>query len=171
MVLNRIQNSQGVSLVEVMIALVVLLLVFVGLLQAALLSIDFNMRNIIRDEGVKVAADRMEEARSMPFDNVISNPNVCSVSNNLCTVNNDCATAETCIAPTSVTLASCNPTNYPMRTGRNFRNIQNFSFGSEITVSDLEIVAPINTKRIEIEVRWQYKNECYTHTITTLRRR
>ncbi len=164
-------NEKGASLVEVMIALVVLLLVFVGLLQAALLSIDFNMRNIIRDEGVKIAAERMEEARSMPFDNVITNPNVCSISNNLCTVDDECDEAETCVTPTAVTLASCTPTTYPMRIDRNFRNIQNFPFGSEITVSDLELVAPINTKRIEIEVRWQYKNECYTHTITTLRRR
>lgn len=164
-------NEKGVSLIEVMIALVVLLLVFVGLLQAALLSIDSNMRNIIRDEVVKIAAEKMEEARSMPFDNVITNPNVCSVSNNLCTVNNDCAADETCVAPTAVTLASCNPNTYTMRIDRNFRNIQNFPFGSEITVSDLEPVAPINTKQIEIEVRWEYKNECYTHSITTLRRR
>lgn len=163
-------NEKGVSLIEVMIALVVLLLVFVGLLQAALLSIDSNMRNIIRDEVVKIAAEKMEEARSMPFDNVITNPNVCSVSNNLCTVNNDCAAGETCVPPTAVTLASCNPNTYTMRIDRNFRNIQKF-FGSEITVSDLEPVAPINTKQIEIEVRWEYKNECYTHSITTLRRR
>ncbi len=64
-------TQDGVSLVEVMIALVVLLLVFMGLLQAALLGIDSNMRNIIRDEAVTVAAMRMEEARSMPFDTVV----------------------------------------------------------------------------------------------------
>ena len=73
---NKKQNffvtQDGVSLVEVMIALVVLLLVFMGLLQAALLGIDSNMRNIIRDEAVTVAAMRMEEARSMPFDNVVN---------------------------------------------------------------------------------------------------
>jgi prepilin-type N-terminal cleavage/methylation domain-containing protein len=47
--LNRAENSRGVSLVEVMIALTVLLVVFLGLMQAALLSIEQNMKNLLRD--------------------------------------------------------------------------------------------------------------------------
>jgi prepilin-type N-terminal cleavage/methylation domain-containing protein len=169
------QNKKGVSLVEVMIALVILLLVFMGLLQAALLGIDSNMRNILRDEAVKIVSEKMEEARSMPFDNVITNPKVCVDTNgrshNLCTVNDECRSPETCVAPTPVTLNACNPNNFPMLISRDFRNIRDFRFGSKITVSDLETVAPINTKRIEIEVRWEHKNECYTHRISSVRRR
>ena len=55
-----------------MIALCVLLLVFMGLLQSALLAIDSNMRTIFRDEALRIAAERMEETRSMPFDDVIN---------------------------------------------------------------------------------------------------
>lgn len=140
-------TQDGVSLVEVMIALVVLLLVFMGLLQAALLGIDSNMRNIIRDEAVTVAAIRMDEARSLPFDTVVNDP---TPGDNLA-------------------LASCpagdNP--YPVEIERNFRNIQNFPFGTNRTVTDLNA----DTKQIAILVRWEYKNECYTQSATTLRRR
>ena len=145
-----LRNNKGVSLVEVMIALVVLLLVFMGLLQSALLGIDSNMRNILRDEAVNVTTMRMEEARSMPFDEVIND-----------------------IETNAVNLPSCgnSPVNdtgpYPVGLERNFRNIQNFPFGTRRTVNDLNA----DTKRIEIVVRWEYKNECFTHSATTLRRR
>lgn len=56
-------NSRGVTLVEVMIALVVLLIVFVGLIQTSLLSIDHNVRNEVRDEAVRVASETMADVR------------------------------------------------------------------------------------------------------------
>ena len=42
-------TEAGFTLVEVMIALVVLLLVFLALMQTALVSIDSNMKNNLRD--------------------------------------------------------------------------------------------------------------------------
>jgi prepilin-type N-terminal cleavage/methylation domain-containing protein len=147
---NKKQNlhikQDGVSLVEVLIALVVLLLVFMGLLQAALLGIDSNMRNILRDEAVTVAAMRMEEARSIPFDNVL----------------NDTATN-----PVNLPACPAGDNPYPVEIARDFRNIQDFPFGTRMTITDLDA----DTKQIEILVRWEYKNECYTHSATTLRRR
>ena len=161
-------NNKGLTLVEVMIALSVFLLVFMGLFQTALLSIEHNMKNILRDEAVNIAAARVEEAKSIPFDNVVPNPKVCSLSNNLCTVDDECPqSGDTCGTPTTVVLSSCAVTNYSMGTLRNFRNISNFSFGTEITVNDLDT----DTKQIDVEVAWEYKNECYTHNVTTLRRR
>jgi prepilin-type N-terminal cleavage/methylation domain-containing protein len=161
-------NNKGLTLVEVMIALSVFLLVFMGLFQTALLSIEHNMKNILRDEAINIAAARMEETKSMPFDSVINNPNVCSVSNNLCTVADECPqTGESCGTPTTVSLPSCATTTYPMGTLRDFRNIQDFPFGTEIAVIDYDA----DTKQIDIEVAWEYKNECYTHSITSLRRR
>jgi type IV pilus assembly protein PilV len=152
--LNRIQGSKGVSLVEVMIALVVFLLVFMGILQAALLSIDHNMRNIIRDEAVKIAGMRMEEARNLPFDDLVDD------------------TADT-IPDDNLVLAACqNPpvsdaNPYPVQIDRDFRNIQNFPYGTWRTVNDLDG----DTKRVQVLVRWEYRDECYTHSVTTLRRR
>lgn len=165
-------NNKGLTLVEVMIALSVFLLVFMGLFQTALLSIEHNMKNILRDEAVNIAAARVEEAKSMLFDNVVYNPNVCSGSNNLCTADEECAGAETCGTPATVSLPSCATTTYPMGTLRNFRNISNVPFGTQITVTDyVNDLGVIDTKHINVEVAWEYKNECYMHNITTLRRR
>jgi prepilin-type N-terminal cleavage/methylation domain-containing protein len=60
--------ERGVSLVEVMIALVVLLIVFMGLVQASLVTIQSNMINVIRDEAVQVTSERMTVLKSLPFD-------------------------------------------------------------------------------------------------------
>ena len=57
----------GVTLVEVMIALVVLLIVFMGLIQASLVSIDQNVRNEVRDEAVRIAAEYMTRTRATAF--------------------------------------------------------------------------------------------------------
>ncbi len=51
-----------------MIAFVVLLFVFLALMQTALVSIDSNMRNVLRDEAVRVAEERMNAHRNVPFD-------------------------------------------------------------------------------------------------------
>jgi prepilin-type N-terminal cleavage/methylation domain-containing protein len=150
-VLHIITDKNGVSLVEVMIALVVLLLVFMGILQAALLGIDHNMRNILRDEAIKVAAMRMEEARSLPFDNVVPDP-----------THGDNIGLVACQRP-PVT----DPNPYPVQINRDFRNIQNFPYGTRRIVNDLDA----DTKRVQVLVRWEYRDECYTHSVTTLRRR
>jgi type II secretory pathway pseudopilin PulG len=55
------------SLVEVLIAMTVLLFVSLALMQTALVSIDANMKNVIRDEGVRVAEARMISMRSQDF--------------------------------------------------------------------------------------------------------
>ena len=65
-------NKKGLTLVEVMIALVVLLIVSLALMQTALVSIDANMTNILRDEAVNIAEMRMDEARNIPFDNLLA---------------------------------------------------------------------------------------------------
>ncbi len=50
-----------------MIALVVLLLVFLALMQTALVSINANMTNVLRDEAVAIAEQYIIEARNIPF--------------------------------------------------------------------------------------------------------
>src|SRR5512135_3682764 len=63
---NRM-NKKGVTLVEVMISLVILLIVFMGLIQASLLSINHNLRNEARDEAVRVGAASMALLRSFNY--------------------------------------------------------------------------------------------------------
>lgn len=142
---NNWKDIKGVTLIEVMIALVVLLIVFLGLLQASILGIENNLRNQMRDEAVNIAAERVNEARSMVFNDLASDP------------------------AGALVLASC-PDNPYIQIDRNIRNIT-ASYGTRRTVEDLEAAAPINTKRITILVRWQQRNECFTYRLTTLRRR
>jgi prepilin-type N-terminal cleavage/methylation domain-containing protein len=152
-----VKTENGFSLVEVMIALVVLFLVFMGLMQSALLGIDSNLRNIFRDEALRIASERMEEAKSLPFDGVV----------------NDTADV---IADDNLALPACqNPpvsdaVPYPVAVQRSFRSIIDFPYGTRRTVTDLD-GPPVNTKQIQITVRWEYRNECYTHSIISLRRR
>lgn len=61
-------NKIGLTLVEVLIALVVSLLVFLALMQTALVSIDSNMRNTLRDEAVRIAEQRITALRNISFD-------------------------------------------------------------------------------------------------------
>jgi len=63
-------QNKGVTLIEVMIALVVLLIVFMGLIQASLVSIDQNVRNEVRDEAVRIASEYMTRTRATAFSAV-----------------------------------------------------------------------------------------------------
>lgn len=148
-----VKKKKGFSLVEVMIALCVLLLVFMGLMQSALLGIDNNLRNIFRDEAIKIAAERMEETRSMPFAQIISDVNVDNLMLPAC-------------APPPIN----DPGPYEVAVQRDFRNIQNFPYGTRMTVTPLD-GPPADTLQIQLTIRWQYRNECFTHSIISLMRR
>lgn len=67
-----LKDNRGLTLVEVTIALVVLLLVMLALMQTALVSIDSNMLNVLRDNAVNIAEERMKEVRGTSFDSVVS---------------------------------------------------------------------------------------------------
>jgi Tfp pilus assembly protein PilV len=61
------------SLVEVMIALVVILVLMLGLVQTAIVSIDSNLRNVFRDEAVRIGEQTIGDLRNYPFDNAALN--------------------------------------------------------------------------------------------------
>lgn len=69
---NVLKNNQGLTLVEVLIAMVVFLLVSLAMMQTALVGIDSNARNLLRDEAVKVTEQRMNEAKSRVFASLVS---------------------------------------------------------------------------------------------------
>jgi prepilin-type N-terminal cleavage/methylation domain-containing protein len=53
------RNKKGFTLVEVLVAMVIILVLLLGLVQAAILSIESNLRNVFRDEAVRIAEQRM----------------------------------------------------------------------------------------------------------------
>ena len=81
-------NKKGLTLVEVMIALVVLLVVSLALMQTALVSISSNMTNVLRDEAVNIAEMRMNEARNTSFDSLAAGTTSGTVSRTLRNITN-----------------------------------------------------------------------------------
>ena len=66
-------NNKGFTLVEVMISLAIFLIVFMGLMQTALLSIDGNVRNVERDEAITIVNGEMDNLRNVPFNDTLLN--------------------------------------------------------------------------------------------------
>ena len=64
--------SSGFSIVELMIAMVILLFVALAMMQTAMVTMDANARNVIRDEGTRLASDRLNELRYVPADDLFS---------------------------------------------------------------------------------------------------
>ena len=147
-----LSNKKGFSLVEVMIALVVLLLVFLALMQTALVSIDSNMKNNLRDEAANIAGMRMEQARNLRYTQ--SNDNLTSDGTAFTVVElPDCSAALTALINGEVVQ-------------RNVRNITaNFCTNRTVTVIDT------NTRSITIRVGWRWRGEDYNHNIRTVVRR
>lgn len=64
------RNNEGVSLVEMLIAMSVLLVVALSMMQTALVGIDANMRNVLRDEGVSIAEKALDGLRNERFSDL-----------------------------------------------------------------------------------------------------
>jgi len=76
-------TKKGFTLVEVLIALVITLVLFLALMQTALLSIDSNMTNVLRDEAVGIAEGSMNEARNTAFDSLTAGALLPPVTRNM----------------------------------------------------------------------------------------
>ena len=66
------KNNGGMTLIEVMVAMAIVFIVFLGMSSAGIVVLDQNIKNSQRDEAVSVAEMEMQQVRSMVFDNVIS---------------------------------------------------------------------------------------------------
>lgn len=78
-----IRDKQGFTLIEVMIAFVIILITMLGLLNLTAQVTAVNVRNTIRDEGIKVAEEVMEQQRALPYDNIVTNKKLPPVKRNL----------------------------------------------------------------------------------------
>lgn len=66
------KNNGGMTLVEVLMALLITFIVFLGLSSAGLVVFNENIKNDLRDEAVSVAAMEVGFARNTPFDNLVA---------------------------------------------------------------------------------------------------
>lgn len=60
-------NKKGVTLIEMMISLVIIMIVFLALMQTTVIGISTNLQNSLRDEAVGIAEMRMNELKSLRF--------------------------------------------------------------------------------------------------------
>jgi type II secretory pathway pseudopilin PulG len=64
------------TLVEVLVAMAIVFIVFLGMSSAGLVVLDQNIKNSQRDEAVSVAEKEMEEARNIPFATIANDNHV-----------------------------------------------------------------------------------------------
>lgn len=121
-----ISNSRAFTLVEVMVAIMILTVGLLGMLQVINLAIATNMQNDFRNQAVLIAEEQLAQKKSLPFSNI-----------------------------TASTQKSLN-VQAPLR---------NTSVNYSVTyrVDDVG-----NSKKIDIGVRWQFKNNTYEHVISTM---
>jgi len=61
------------TLVEVIVAMAIVFIVFLGMSSAGLVVLDQNIKNSQRDEAVSVAEMEMQQARNIPFATIADN--------------------------------------------------------------------------------------------------
>ncbi len=67
MVRSALKNNGGMTLVEVLVALAITFIIFLGLSDAGLVVLNENIKNSIRDEAVSVADAEVQWVRNRPF--------------------------------------------------------------------------------------------------------
>lgn len=66
------QKNKGFTLVEVLVAIAFLTISMLAVLHALGLSVEHNMKNIIMDEAVLIAEQKMNELRNTPIASLTS---------------------------------------------------------------------------------------------------
>ena len=75
------KNKKGMTLIEVLIAILITFIVFLGLSGSGIFVLNENIKNSLRDEAVSVAGMEMEHARNISFDNLYYAPGTQAVDN------------------------------------------------------------------------------------------
>lgn len=61
------RDERGLTLVEVLVALAIVFIVFLGLTDSGLVALEYNIQNGLREEGVQVADNVIAASRNLPF--------------------------------------------------------------------------------------------------------
>jgi prepilin-type N-terminal cleavage/methylation domain-containing protein len=165
MLITALPNNKGVTLVEVMIALVILLVVFMGLIQASLLTVENTATTALRDEAVRLASDTVTALKTGPFDDL----------------NRD-APPPPALPPPDPPLFRLSSTGSAMEQGNarrlginTVRGSRNLSSNYVITVAIVALDG--DNKQVTVRVEWDWKertfanDNAYRHEVVTLLRR
>ncbi|TAL22228.1 MAG: prepilin-type N-terminal cleavage/methylation domain-containing protein [Nitrospirae bacterium] len=135
-------NNKGMTLVEVMIAMLLSLIIFLALMQTSLISINQNVRNNPRDEAGRIADLRMSALKNLPFDNALLNETPDTNADGIPDLANDTTTT------------------------RQIRNF-NVTFTSRRKIDAIGT----DVKEITIEVSWLWKTQTFTNSVTSVLKR
>lgn len=73
-----LSNKKGFSLIELLVAMFILVVVLLGLLLGLIIVKDNQIRSLLREEGVKLAQERLVKLKNGELDpNNEENPNGC----------------------------------------------------------------------------------------------
>jgi prepilin-type N-terminal cleavage/methylation domain-containing protein len=67
---NRNGFNSGFTLLEVMVSMVILLVALLGTFQAINLALDKNVENQLRQKGMAVAEQQLNDIKARPFSNI-----------------------------------------------------------------------------------------------------
>ena len=76
------QNSKGMSLIEVMIAIVLLMIVSMALMQTSLVGYQTNIQNALREEATRVADEEMSKQRDTAYTALVAGTGTAVVARN-----------------------------------------------------------------------------------------
>jgi type IV pilus assembly protein PilV len=129
-------NSHGFTLIEFLVAIVILMVGMLGLLQTVNYAIVHNMNNQLRQTALMVGDERMNMELSKPFDNIS--------------------------APSSFDPP---PANY----SRSYADVRLVN-GAQRTYTVVKNNSDLTsqTKNVEFIISWTYKNQQYSHSISSL---
>lgn len=63
-------DERGFTLIELLMAMLIMTVGLLGLLQSLQIAYQHNTRNRMRDEGILLAEEQMNEFRQMSYDNI-----------------------------------------------------------------------------------------------------
>jgi prepilin-type N-terminal cleavage/methylation domain-containing protein len=66
------KNKDGMTLVEVLVAMAIVFIIFLGMSSGGIVVLNENIKNDLRDEAVSIAEMEMQTVRNTPFDNIVS---------------------------------------------------------------------------------------------------
>jgi len=120
-----LHNNGGFTLIEFLVAIVILMVGLLGLLQTVNYALSHNMQNHFRNEAVMVADDQMSREMAKGFDLVSTTTRNSFVRRQVLS---------------------------------GFKNYSVTRSGSSLQ----------NSKKVDFEIRWTYKNVQYNHGASTV---
>ncbi len=145
-----VKLSKGFTIIEALVALVILAIFLLGLLAGLVTAMRYNILNYLRDEAKLLALECAENIKGTSFTSIVDGTVDCNAPNPV-------LTDIPCSNIGDKVLAS-----QPEKVRRQIRNTNvNYRIGWIVTTSG-------NVHQIQIQVCWTYGGKSYTHTVTTL---